>query len=75
MIILGYCKKKLEGKWITIYVNEEQYLPYWKPDNKMEKVVMVPQNGSISSSIHYQRGVYSYNINYYEIKKTFPSTS
>ena len=23
-------KKNLEGKWLTIYVNEEQHLPYWQ---------------------------------------------
>ena len=31
-------KKNLEGKWLTIYVNEEQHLPYWKLVNKKGKV-------------------------------------
>ena len=27
-------KNYLEGKWLTIYVNEEQHLPYWQLVNK-----------------------------------------
>ena len=30
----------MEGKWITIYVNEEQHLTYWKLVNKKGKVVI-----------------------------------
>ena len=37
---------KLEGGWLILYADEEQHLPYWKPVNKKEKVVIVPQTES-----------------------------
>ena len=40
-------KNILEEKWLTIYVNEEQNLSYWKLVNKKEMVVIVPRNETI----------------------------
>ena len=50
----------LEGKWLALYVNEEQHLPYCQLINRKGKVVMVPQTRSRSSHIHHQRGIYLY---------------
>ena len=50
-------------------MDEEQHLPYWKLVNKKGKVVIVPQTGSISSPVHHLRGIYFYDMNYYEILK------
>ena len=36
-------KNILDGKWLIIYVNEEQHLPYWKLVNKKGKFVIVYQ--------------------------------
>ena len=58
-------EKPLEEKWITIYVNEEKHLPYWKLVNNKGKCVIVPQTGSRSPTIHNHRGVYFYNMNHY----------
>ena len=75
VIFIGYCKIKFEEIWLTIYVNKEQHLPYWKLIIKKGNVMIVPQTGSISPPIHHQRGIYFYNMNYYAIlKSTFTST-
>ena len=62
-------KNILEEKWLTIYVNEEQNLSYWKLVNKKEMVVIVPQNETIQSHINNYISIYFYNMNYYEILK------
>ena len=62
-------KNNLEGKCLTIYMNEEEHLPYWQLVNKKGNVVMVPQNGPRSSPIHHQRILYLYHMNYYAILK------
>ena len=69
VIFTEYYKKNLHRKWLTIYVNDEQHLPYWKLIYRIVNVVIVPKTGSGSSLIHHQRGIYFHSVNYYEILK------
>ena len=51
-------KKRIEGESVTIYLIEEQHLPYWKFVHNKGKFVIVAQPRSITSPIHHHRGVY-----------------
>ena len=50
-------------------MNEQQHLPYWKLENKWEKVFIVSQTLPTLSPIHHQRGLYFHPMNYYAILK------
>ena len=67
--ILRLLKNNLKEKCLTIHVNEQQHLSYWKLVNKKESVVIVPQTGSRSSTIQNYRGLYFYHMYYYAIFK------
>ena len=62
-------QKSLEEEWITIYVSEEQHLPYWQLINKRGKVVILPQTVLRLSPMHHKICIYFYNMHYYAILK------
>ena len=62
-IISLLIQKRIEEKWLTIYVNKKQHLLYCKFSNKKENIVIVPQIGSSSSSINNKRGLYVHHTN------------
>ena len=64
-------KNNLEEKWLTINVNEEQHLPYWKLVNKKEIFMIVSQTGSRLSPMHHQRALYFYHTKYYATLKEY----